>query len=76
MLLGCKVSMRWEAMLAALEVHAPRVFFFFLLIFIYLPLAVLGPHHCGDYSLAAVQASHCSDFSCYGVWALVQAKFQ
>ena len=33
MLLGCKVSMRWEAMLAALEVHAPRVFFFFLFSF-------------------------------------------
>ena len=75
MLWGCKVSMRWEAMLAALEVHAPWVFFF-LLIFTYLPLAVLGPYHYGGYSLVAVQASHCSGFSCCGVWALVQAKFQ
>ena len=46
--------------------------FFYVLLFIYLFLAVLGLSCCerGLFSSYGAMASHCSGFSCCGAWAV------
>ena len=54
--------------------YCSMCFFFYIIVFIYLFLAVLGLRCCKDFSLVAVSrgyslaASHCGGFSCCRQW--------